>query len=164
MLFAGTVLQALNAGHAPFAGEGNRASVLHFNTLLQFDTAPEATGIDVGRDPLLAAIEASGRPLHVFLCYAPEPVLMARIQARQLIEPDLRGDTDRIYPRARVLSGLEKESQRGLLLRFADRLERAAREIEVVFSTDTHRAHLTLPEFRRGLPTQTLQQKLRPEG
>ena len=161
ILFGGAVLRDLRKGLEPLRVSEPAASILHINSLLQFDQDPDAPTIDVERDPLPKAVLESGRPLHVHLCYAPTHVLLGRIGARELIEPELR-DSPHAYPKERVLKGLSKVDQRQLLLRFAERLEPQAKDISIVFSTNELTSILSLDEFRFAPQTRELEQKIRP--
>lgn len=138
---------------------GKRVCIIHYNSLLFFDANPELSELILSDEPVFNNLLHCAYESSIYLCYAPDEIILQRIRERELIEPLLR-EVPGKYPTAKVLAGFKKVDQRVLLLEFAEKFSHVTNDINVVFSSNNQTSILTLEEFKYGIPTSNLEKKL----
>lgn len=150
--FAGKLLQNFELGNKPVC-------IVHYNLLLQFDTNPDLTEIDLSSEPVFCQLLESPCQSTVYLCYTPDAVLRKRITTRTKTEPIIAPD-DSSYPSATILKSFEKIDQRLLTLEFGDKFKAHADNVQLVFSTNNTSAVISWDDFKYALPNQALEEAI----
>lgn len=136
LLFAGKLVKsyALKSDAPQPISLGDRpVSVLHYNLLMPFEAAPDEADLRLEEEPLLNALCALGQRYRLYLCYAPDAVIRARMAVREEVEPSLDPSTQ-TYPNARFAACFQRTDQRQLVLAFGRKLASFCDDIKIVYS------------------------------
>jgi hypothetical protein len=135
VFFAGSLELNYNLGQ-------KKCAVVHYNNLLAFDSNPYSSVLNIESEPVFKKILEDSFD-EVFYCYCPDSNLLERIQERELVEPNIRGDKTKNYPKDHILNSFLKISQRGVLLDIHSALQNELRNFSFVFSQ--HNASMVIP-------------------
>lgn len=119
-----------------------KCAIVHYNSLLAFDSNPHSSKLNIESEPVFNEILEDSFN-EIFYCYCPDSNLLERIQKRQLVEPEIRGDKTKNYPTDHILNSFLKISQREVLLDFHSALQNELTNFSVVFSQ--HKASMIIP-------------------
>ena len=150
--FAGALLQNFELGSKPVC-------IVHYNLLLQFDTNPHLEQINFSNDPVFCELLKQANSSTVYLCYAPDGVLLNRINDRTKIEPTL-APSDIPYPSEIISENFNKVDQRLLLLDFGEQFKCVTENVHVIFSTNKNSTLISWDDFKNGTPSLTLQEAI----
>ena len=150
--FAGKLLQNFELGN-------KSVCIVHYNLLLQFDTNPDLTEIDLSSEPVFCQLLQSPCPSTVYLCYTPDEILRTRISIRTKNEPKIAPD-DSSYPSAAILKSFKKIDLRLLTLEFGNRFKGHVDNVQVVFSTNNNSTIISWDDFKYALPNQALEEAI----
>ncbi|MEO0916729.1 MAG: hypothetical protein AAFY31_07050, partial [Pseudomonadota bacterium] len=145
--------------HPPFALGKEAVSIVHFNLLRPFQSDTQAIDTMWEKDAVFSALTTHSSCFDVYLCYAPDPVIKTRMEARTAIEPDLSKD-GRTYPAARLQAQFSRVDQRQLLISFANAVAPYARLRKVAFSNDHATSQLSWDDFLYARPSPALEAAL----
>jgi hypothetical protein len=150
--FAGKLLQNFELGNKPVC-------IVHYNLLLQFDTNPHLTQIDLSSEPVFCQLLDSAYTSSIYLCYTPDEILRNRIATRTENEPIIAPD-DTPYPSTIILNNFEKVDQRSLTLDFGEKFKSLADTVQVVFSTNENSTVISWEDFKYAIPSQALEEAI----
>ncbi|MEM7717850.1 MAG: hypothetical protein AAF222_01485 [Pseudomonadota bacterium] len=154
--FAGQLMRQYNlrgelVGPAPpFSLARSGVSIVHLNLLM-----PREDDLATFSQALMAW----ATDYDVYLCYAPDAVIRARIANRTKVEPRLSGDASP-YPAEQFQERFSDVDQRQMLLTFGEAIAPAARSRTIVFSNDRTTSHLTWDDFLYARPSPALEAAL----
>ncbi|MEM6386692.1 MAG: hypothetical protein AAF718_10690 [Pseudomonadota bacterium] len=162
MLFAGKLARTLS--EAPEDARAaifkpRRTSILHYNLLLPIVSSGGKEGFDVGTEPVAQALRAEARTYRLYLCYAPDAVIRARMQTREDAEPQLNPG-QMPYPSDRFTGYFAKIDQRQALLSLERALRPQTTSVSVIYSNANETTELSLDAFIHGQPDAQVQAAL----
>ncbi|WND04070.1 hypothetical protein QGN29_06745 [Temperatibacter marinus] len=135
-------------------------TIVHYNSLHAFKNRPEMSVEELRSDPLLKNLLNQPYKTTLYLCYVPEGKLYERVNNREFLEPQFYANNTR-YNKELAKEKLQNVNQRKVLLDLADLFSSITSDIHIVLSNENKIDLLSLNDFRYGLPTQSLEQKLK---